>query len=735
MTQRGFVAVLAGTIILGLADPSRAQATATPASEQPAAQPPAQPTPPPDRPTPPPDEEKPKYEEQVVVTASKVEQALVNAPATMSVINSQTITTSPATNYADLLRAVPGLNVTQTSARDINLTSRAATGTLSTSQLALVDGRTIYQDFFGFVAWDFLPINPSEIKQIEVIRGPASAVWGANALTGVVNVITKSPRELQGSTFTLQAGVFGRDANDVERSNGSLFGVSAGHAAAVNDRWAYKVSAGYYTQDALARPSGLIPNGTGTLYPGFANQGTSQPKLDARVDFDAPDNKYKVVLAGGFAGTEGIIHTGIGPFDIDRGTYLAYGKMNYSRGALKLNTFVNRLDGDATNLIAVGVNGQPLPFVFKNTTFDVEASDVRAWRGKHVFSYGGNVRYNAFDLSLAPRGDSRTEAGGYVQDEIFLSDHFRWVVGARLDKFSSIDHAVFSPRTTLMYKPAPAHTVRLSYNRAYRAPSHVNNFLEATLVNQLDLGSLNPALAGRLYNFPVAAIGNEDLEEESLNAYEIGYSGVVANRATVSVAFYVNDTKNSIFFTQVGSYRAANPPPGWPLPPAVLELIVASGRFGPGNGLPSTFSYENFGTVRQKGIELGVDTPLTPEVSVYCNYAYQPTPDPKGFDISELNLPSKHHFNVGLGYNGPRILGNFSVSYASDAFWQDVLDSRYHGPTDAYTMVNATVGYKWRGDKLVTSLKITNLGNQEIQQHVFGDISRRQVVGELRVAF
>ena len=199
---------------------------------------------------------KPRYEEQVVVTASKVEQALVNAPATVSVINSQTIAASPATNYADLLRAVPGLNVTQTSARDINLTSRAATGTLSTSQLALVDGRTIYQDFFGFVAWDFLPINPSEIKQIEVIRGPASAVWGANALTGVVNVITKSPREMQGTTFTVQAGTFGRDGDGVERGNGALFSVSTSHAEAIDDRWAYKISAGFYSQDALARPTG-----------------------------------------------------------------------------------------------------------------------------------------------------------------------------------------------------------------------------------------------------------------------------------------------------------------------------------------------------------------------------------------------------------------------------------------------------------------------------------------------
>ena len=167
-------------------------------------------------------QEKQKYEEEVIVSASRTEQALVNAPATVTLIDSRTIENSPATNYADLLRAVPGLNVTQTSARDINLTSRAATGTLATSQLALVDGRSIYQDFFGFVAWDFLPIDPQEIKQIEVIRGPASAVWGANALTGVVNIITKTPRESQGSTFIaerrpVRPGRHGRRARQTAR--------------------------------------------------------------------------------------------------------------------------------------------------------------------------------------------------------------------------------------------------------------------------------------------------------------------------------------------------------------------------------------------------------------------------------------------------------------------------------------------------------------------------------------
>ncbi len=721
-------------LCLALAVPAKAVAQRPEDPPPPPAPPPAQPATsdqaPADQPA-----EAPRYEDQAVVTASRVEQKLVNAPATVTLISAQTIASSPSASYAELLRAVPGLNVTQTSARDINLVSRSATGTLSTSQLALIDGRSIYQDFFGFVAWDFLPVNPSEIKQIEVIRGPASAVWGANALTGVVNVITKSPRELVGESLLVSVGTFGRDAAGVERSNGSLFSVSGSHAAAPSDRLAYKITAGFATQDALGRPSGLIPNGTNTPYPDYENSGTSQPKFDVRVDYDTPDSGRKLVFAGGFAGTEGMIHTGIGPFDIDRGTFLGYGKVNYSKGGMKVNAFINHLDGDATNRVSRDAAGTFIPFSFTNTTFDVEASDVRTWRDRHVVSFGGNVRYNAFDLSLAPRGDSRTEAGVYGQDEIFLSEHFRAVIGARVDKFSSISGGVFSPRLTFMYKPTPSQTVRTSFNRAYRAPSHVNNYLDVTLANVLDLGALSPALAGQQFVFPVHAVGNEDLNEEKMTAYEIGYTGILANRATVSAAFYVNDTDNSIFFTQSGSYRATNPPPGWPISPLALELIVQSGRFGPGNGLPSTFTYLNLGSVRQKGVELGVEGLVTDTVTAYVNYSYQPEPEPDGFDISELNLPSQHHFNIGAGYNGAKWLGNAGVSYASSAFWQDVLDSRFHGPTDAFTITSATVGYKWRGDRLVTSLKITNLFDEEILQHVFGDVTRRQIVGELRVGF
>jgi iron complex outermembrane receptor protein len=680
-----------------------------------------------------PEEQEPPivYEEVVVVSVSKVEQQLVNAPATVSVVTSETIQNSPATNIGDLLRAVPGLNVSQTSARDINLTSRGATSTLSTSQLALVDGRSVYLDFFGMVMWDLLPTNPNDIKQIEVIRGPASAVWGANAMTGVVNVITKSPRELAaqgGTSLTLGVGTFDRDVPERDQSAGSLFYINGSHAQAVDDKWSFKLSAGYLTQDPLPRPTGTIPNRFNTPYPSFTNEGTSQPKFDGRVDYEM-DGGARLTFAGGIGVTEGIIHTGIGPFDIASDSSLSYFTTRWTRGGSRVAFFTNILNGNAANLLQRGADGQPLPLVFDTKTFDVEANDVRTWGTRQVFSYGGNFRHNGFDISLAPNGDDRNEGGGYIQDEIFLSDHFRWVVGGRVDKFSSIDDAVFSPRTTFMMKPTLDHTFRVSFNRAFRAPSFINNHIDTAIINELNLGLINPLLAGTIFRFPVRAVGNADLKQETMTAYELGYTGVLNNRATVTAAVYWNETKDQILFTQTGRYGAANPPPSWPLPPVVLELIAAAG-----SPLPSTFSYRNLGTVKDKGIELGVDAAVNRYFNVFTNYSHQWDPEPN-FDISEINLPPNNRFNAGFNFSYSRFLGNLSVSYTDEAFWQDVLDQRFAGTTDAYTLVNAGFGVRWAREKLVTSIKVTNLANENVLQHIFGDVTKRQVVGELRFTF
>ena len=231
--------------------------------------------------------------------------------------------------------------------------------------------------------------------------------------------------------------------------------------------------------------------------------------------------------AGGIAGNEGIIHTGTGPFDIQAGTFLGYGKLNYQRGNFKLNVFTNILDGEAPALLVADASGEPILFRFANRTFDVELSDSRALGDKNLLSYGGNFRHNSFDLSLAPRGDSRDEFGVYIQDEIFFSEWLSWIIGGRVDKFDVLQRVVFSPRTALLLKPAPNHALRLSFNRAFRAPSFFNNFLDTVFLSGIDLGAIDPRLDGELFNFPVAALGSEMLNEESLTAYEIGYTGVL----------------------------------------------------------------------------------------------------------------------------------------------------------------------------------------------------------------
>ena len=137
-------------------------------------------------------------------------------------------------------------------------------------------------------------------------------------------------------------------------------------------------------------------------------------------------------------------------------------------------------------------------------------------------------------------------------------------------------------------------------------------------------------------------------------------------------------------------------------------------------------------TVKRK---LGINGVVNRYVDAFANYSYQSDPDPKDCPLSELNLPPNNRFNIGANFTYDKFLGNFSVTYTDEAFWQDVLNDPYHGTTKPYTLVNAGVGYQWLDDKVTTSLKFVNLVNSTVQQHVFGDISKFQMVAEVKVGF
>jgi outer membrane receptor protein involved in Fe transport len=711
--------------------------------------------------------------EVVVVSANRIESSLLDSPATVTVVSSETLNDTVAHNVGDVLRSVPGVNVIQVSARDINLTTRQSTLTIPTSGLVLLDGRSINLDFFGMVLWDWVPSNLSEIRQIEVIRGPASAVWGASALTGVVNIITKTPRETVGRTATLFGGLFSRDAGSTAGGRrGAEFGGNASITAAPNATWSYRLSAGYFNSDPLPRPVGQIPiishprdpgttvggavypiDGTGPVGAAFANKGTRQPRFDARVDQEIDNGR--ITYAAGIAGTSGIIHSGIGPFDIQPGSKMAYTKINYRKGAFKLNGFGNFVDAQAPNLLIDDpTTGRPLELNFSTQTYDLEAAHAVAVGGRHALSYGGNVRHNRFAVTIAPTAHRRNEIGGYLLDEI-LVDRVRVAVGGRLDKFGNISHPVFSPRLSATYKVTPHQAVRASYNKAFRPPSIINNYETISIVAPTDLSGLGPLLPAPLQPLvaapfplvvklvgsaiPLGGVPQKPLKEESLTAYEAAYIGTVRTNTTVTAAFYVNDLHDPITFTQLASnldpYRDQNPPPGWLLPAGILTALASQGIF-----LPRTaFTYQNLGPVRQKGIELSLEHRFSQHLSGATNYSWQAEPsvlpDPNPYPAKDLGLAPAHRVNVAATFDTARLLGSVSVNHVGKAFWSDVLSDPYHGYSDAYTAAEGSFGVKWAAGKVVTVVKVANVLNSAIQQHVFGDILKRSVVAEVRFRY
>lgn len=137
--------------------------------------------------------------EETVSIASRYEQPISRAPSDVYVITDEDIRDSGATDIPTLLRQIPGMEVMQMNAVDFNVSVRGNNQLLANKLLVLVDGRSIYLDQSGTVIWKFIPVALTEIKKIEVLKGPASAVYGFNAFDGVVNIITKSPEEMKGT--------------------------------------------------------------------------------------------------------------------------------------------------------------------------------------------------------------------------------------------------------------------------------------------------------------------------------------------------------------------------------------------------------------------------------------------------------------------------------------------------------------------------------------------------------
>ncbi|MEM7247936.1 MAG: TonB-dependent receptor, partial [Acidobacteriota bacterium] len=513
----------------------------------------------------------PSITEATVVTANRTEQSILDAPVSVSVVDEQTIETSAADNIGDLVRGVPGVNIVQVSARDINFSTRSPGTSLAGGGLALVDGRSIYQDFFGLVMWDLVPADLSELEQVEVVRGPGSAMWGANALTGVVHLRTKSPRDMAGGLAAVGGGELGTKSAKLRW-------------AQAWERFSFKLAGAYLEQRPWERSNNFSNGDPIPMTFEFENEGTKQPKIDLRLDFDARKGRRWSYRAG-WAQTTGLLYTGIGPFAIADGSEATYADARLETKRHEVKFYVNTIDGDATNLL-IGTD-----FFFDSKTWVGEITGRRAVGQRHALVYGGTGRLVKFDLSLAPGEDERVEFGAFVEDSIAIGKKSQLNIGLRLDHFDTIGLTV-SPRSSFLYRIREWMTLRVALNRAFRAPSLINNYLQTAVPNLYTLPNGNDFFYGSL------AEGGPDLEEERVDALELGLTGVVGN-SLVSVAVYRNETGSQIDFAEEQYYSDESPPTFWNPDIPVPECLLVQ-----------RFQYRNVpsGKVIDEGFELGVQS-------------------------------------------------------------------------------------------------------------------------------
>ncbi len=634
------------------------------------------------------------FADTVVVTGSRTPESLRVSPVAITVVRAATIESSPATNYADLLRGVPGVNAIQLSARDVQLTTRTAAGRTARTTLALLDGRSVYQDYFGMVLWDLMPVGFDEVKQVEVLRGPGSALWGANAMTGVINVITKSPREMAGTRGHI--GVGGQRTRHV----GLLH-------AGVRGRAAYKLSASYFGQDQWDRPESL-PDGT--PLPPYANKGTDQVKADGRVEFEGTGGRWRV--DGGMASSGGLMLVAVGPFEA-KPLRQGYGSVEYARGTTRASAGLTVHTARYAGLLSASTTS------IDSQSLQIDATSMRQAGTRHVLTYGGTLKASHFDLNFVPDLNRRTELGLYVADDFFLSDRIRIAAGTRLDWFDSF--GVFaSPRVGLRLEPAAGHTFRATYNRAYVAPSTVENgmYFPSTTVLPLPTGN---------FDLPILSVGDPDLAPQVIDAIEGGYTGAIGSRLTVGASVFRQRTSGLINLLVSDQYSPQDPPAGWPLPPALLA----------GLALPKTLTWTGIGQLREWGVELTADAAPAPGVIATVSYSYQGDPDLEGDDGRPapfvVNRPPRHRAGAAVSLTRGRALGSLSIASTGRAFWTDVL--AYTGYTERFTQLNAMAGVRFQGGRLSWVVRGTNLANSRVQQHLFGDIIGRRVVTELRFAF
>lgn len=419
----------------------------------------------------------------LVVTASRDEEKVLDAPAAVYSVDEEEIEERPATTPIDHVRALPGADIITSGLARHSVAARGFNGALGDRLYVLMDNRWASVPSLRFNSHNLISSASEDLKRIELVLGPGSALYGPNTANGVLHLITRSPLEHPGTTVSLVGG---------ERE---LFQGSFRHAALLGENVGYKVSGMYFRghewehRDLVevenrnrAIAAGADPD---TLLIGRRDFHAERFSGDARLDFRLGDGSTLVLSAGRAQLASSLEQVSTSTAQAVDWSY-TYVQARLRRDQLFAQAYLNWTDSGDT-------------YTLRDGAAITDRSLLWVGQIQHGLQVGRRQKliYGVDLIRTLPRTagsihgryeeeDEMTEVGGYLQSATSISPLVDLTVAARVDYHDVVDGVVFSPRAAVVLRPARGHNLRLAYNRAFQQPLATNLFLDIVSSPTLD---------------------------------------------------------------------------------------------------------------------------------------------------------------------------------------------------------------------------------------------------------
>jgi iron complex outermembrane receptor protein len=456
-----------------------------------------------------------------VTTVTATKSSVGQSPAAVFVITPEMIRRSGAVEVPELLRMVPGLQVAKVSSSQWAISARGFNGEFATSLLVLVDGRVVYNPLFSGVFWDTQDLIIQDIDRIEVIRGPGATIWGANAVNGVINIITKDSSQTQGAQVVAGGG-------SQNKTNSSIR-----YGGKIGDDTTYRVWV--KEQDNAA---GFNPQ------QGSANDAWTQLRGGFRLDAQGAEKIDLVTLQGdiysGNEGFQGVVPSTAPPFTTfpDVLTHEGGGDIlgRWTHVVNDNNTFFVQTYFDKMD------RTEPY-FDIKINTWDLEFQQNIKHDGNHIFTWGADYRlisdnYPSVDgfTSLNPVAETYDQASVFFQEEMPLfRDDLKLYVGSKF-MYYFFTGFEYQPSARILWAINDKQSLWAAVSRAVRTPVRIEENGEWVVPEN----QATPPV------FTQQTGGGRTLDSEDLLAFEVGYRREVNDRLSFELATFYNKYDNLI---------------------------------------------------------------------------------------------------------------------------------------------------------------------------------------------